>query len=34
MLVATKHNVMVQLILGSADYDKAKALLAAVCEQL
>mgnify|MGYP001555577623 FL=1 len=34
MLVATKHNVMVQLILGSADYDKAKALLAAACEQL
>lgn len=33
-LVATKHNVMVQLILGSADYDKAKALLAAACEQL
>lgn len=34
MLVATKHNVMVQLILGTADYDKAKALLAAACEQL
>jgi hypothetical protein len=34
MLAATKHNVMVQLILGSADYDKAKALLAAACERL
>jgi hypothetical protein len=34
ILVATKHNVMVQLTLGSADYDKAKALLAAACEQL
>jgi hypothetical protein len=34
ILVATKHNVMVQLILGSANYDKAKALLAAACEQL
>ena len=34
MLVATEHNVMVQLTLGSADYDKAKALLAAACEQL
>lgn len=34
VLVATRHNVMVQLILGSADYDKAKALLAAACEQL
>lgn len=33
-LVATKHNVMVQLMLNTADYDKAKALLAAACEQL
>ncbi len=34
-LVATKHNVMVQLPLTpTADYDKAKALLAAACEQL
>ena len=34
-LVATKHNVMVQLPLTPmADYDKAKALLAAACEQL
>jgi len=33
-LAATRHNVMVQLILGSADYDKAKALLAAACESL
>jgi hypothetical protein len=34
-LVATKHNVMVQLILTPlADYDKAKALLAAACERL
>jgi hypothetical protein len=35
LLVATKHNVMVQLPLTPmADYDKAKALLAAACEQL
>ena len=34
-LVATKHNVMVQLPLTpTSDYDKAKALLAAACEQL
>jgi hypothetical protein len=34
-LVATKHNVMVQLILTPmADYDKAKTLLAAACEKL
>jgi hypothetical protein len=33
-LAATKHNVMIQLIVSSADYDKAKALLAAACEQL
>jgi len=33
-LVATKHNVMVELLLTSGDYDKAKALLAAACEQL
>ena len=34
MLAATKHNVMIELIPGSADYDKAKALLAAACESL
>ncbi len=34
MLAATKHNVMFELIPGSADYDKAKALLAAACESL
>ena len=33
-LAATKHNVMIQLTVSSADYDKAKALLAAACEQL
>jgi hypothetical protein len=33
-LVATRHNVMVELLLTSGDYDKAKALLAAACEQL
>ncbi|MEP6494820.1 MAG: hypothetical protein ABJF01_19190 [bacterium] len=33
-LAATKHNVMIQLRVSSADYDKAKALLAAACEQL
>lgn len=35
VLVATKHNVMLRLALTpTADYDKAKALLAAACEQL
>jgi hypothetical protein len=35
VLIATKHNVMVQLPLTpTADYDKAKALLAAACERL
>jgi hypothetical protein len=34
ILAATRHNVMVELLLTSGDYDKAKALLAAACEQL
>jgi hypothetical protein len=34
ILAATKHNVMIELIPGSANYDKAKALLAAACERL
>jgi hypothetical protein len=33
-LVATRHDVAVMINLGDADYDKAKALLAAACEQL
>jgi hypothetical protein len=34
VLAAARHNVMVELLLTSGDYDKAKALLAAACEQL
>jgi hypothetical protein len=34
ILGATRHDVMVTLDLKSADYDKAKALLAAACERL
>jgi hypothetical protein len=33
-LVASKHDVAVTINVGDADYDKAKALLAAACEQL
>jgi hypothetical protein len=33
-MIATKNNVMIELLLTSGDYDKAKALLAAACEQL
>jgi hypothetical protein len=33
-LVASRHDVAVTINLGDADYDKAKALLAAACEQL
>jgi hypothetical protein len=33
-LVATKHDVAITIILGNADYDKAKALLAAACQRL
>jgi hypothetical protein len=33
-MIATKNNIMVTLLLTSGDYDKAKALLAAACEQL
>jgi hypothetical protein len=34
ILGATRHDVMVVFELQSADYDKAKALLAAACERL
>lgn len=33
-LVVTKHDVALTMILGTADYDKAKALMAAACERL
>jgi hypothetical protein len=33
-LIASKHDVAVMINVGDADYDKAKALLAAACEQL
>jgi hypothetical protein len=33
-LVVTKHDVGLAMVLGSADYDKAKALMAAACERL
>jgi hypothetical protein len=33
-MIATKNNVMVTLLVTSGDYDKAKVLLAAACEQL
>jgi len=33
-LIATRHDVAVTINLGAADYDKAKALLAAACERL
>jgi hypothetical protein len=33
-LIGTKHDVAITIILGNADYDKAKALLAAACERL
>jgi hypothetical protein len=33
-MIATRHNVMIEILLTSGDYDKAKALLAAACEQL
>jgi hypothetical protein len=33
-LVASRHDVAVTINVGDADYDKAKALLAAACEQL
>jgi len=33
-MIATRHNVMIEILLTSGDYDKAKALLTAACEQL
>ena len=33
-MIATRHNVMIEILLTSGEYDKAKALLAAACEQL
>ncbi len=33
-LIASKDDVSLTIILGTADYDKAKALLAAACERL
>jgi hypothetical protein len=33
-LVASRHAAAVTIVIGNADYDKAKALLAAACEQL
>jgi hypothetical protein len=33
-LIASRHDVAVTINVGSADYDKAKALLAAACERL
>ena len=33
-LIATRHDVAVTMIVGNADYDKAKALVTAACERL
>ena len=33
-LLASKDDVGLMMILGTADYDKAKALMAAACEKL
>jgi hypothetical protein len=33
-MIAARHNVMIEILLTSGDYDKAKALLVAACEQL
>jgi hypothetical protein len=33
-MIAARHNVMIEILLTSGEYDKAKALLAAACEQL